>query len=115
MADEGADAAPRRPARHSREAGRRAVWRGLVQLGHHTGGDGRLASPLWGVARTTGVETDRAGPVPAEPDCTLPGRPEVFAIGDMVALNKVPGIAQSARQEGTYVGKVIEARKTAET
>ena len=67
------------------------------------------------LARATGVETDLAGRVPAEPDCTLPGRPEVFAIGDMVSLNKVPGMAQSARQEGTYVGKVIEARKTAET
>jgi len=48
------------------------------------------------LARATGVETDLAGRVPAEPDCTLPGRPEVFAIGDMVSWNKVPGMAQSA-------------------
>jgi len=45
------------------------------------------------LARAAGVETDRAGRVPAEPDCTLPGHPEVFAIGDMVSLNKLPGIA----------------------
>ena len=58
---------------------------------------GVQASPLAGMlARAAGVETDRAGRVPVEPDCTLPGHPEVFAIGDMVSLNKVPGMAQSA-------------------
>ena len=67
------------------------------------------------LARAAGVETDRAGRVPVEPDCTLPGHPEVFAIGDMVSLNKLPGIAQPAIQEGKYVGRVIKARKTAET
>ena len=44
------------------------------------------------------------------PDCTLPGHPEVFAIGDMVSLNKLPGIAQPAMQEGKYVGKLIKSR-----
>ena len=39
----------------------------------------------------------------------------MFAIGDMVSLNKLPGMAQSAMQEGKYVGRVIKARKTAET
>jgi len=34
----------------------------------------------------------------------------VFAIGDMVSLNGLPGIAQPALQEGKYVGKVIRAR-----
>jgi len=34
----------------------------------------------------------------------------VFAIGDMVSLNKLPGVAQPAIQEGKYVGKVIRAR-----
>jgi NADH dehydrogenase len=77
---------------------------------------GVQASPLAGMlARAAGVETDRAGRVPVEPDCTLPGHPEVFAIGDMVSLNKLPGIAQPAIQEGKYVGRVIKARKTAET
>jgi NADH dehydrogenase len=56
------------------------------------------------------VETDRAGRIPVEPDCSLPGHPEVFAIGDMVSLNKLPGVAQPAMQEGKYVGKVIKAR-----
>ncbi len=44
------------------------------------------------------------------PDCTLPGHPEVFAIGDMVSLNKLPGVAQPALQEGRYVGEVIKKR-----
>jgi NADH dehydrogenase len=77
---------------------------------------GVQASPLAGMlARAAGVETDRAGRVPVEPDCTLPGHPEVFAIGDMVSLNKLPGIAQPAIQEGKYVGRVIKARTRAET
>jgi NADH:ubiquinone reductase (H+-translocating) len=44
------------------------------------------------------------------PDCSLPGHPEVFAIGDMVALNDLPAVAQPAMQEGTYVGRLIRAR-----
>jgi NADH:ubiquinone reductase (H+-translocating) len=38
------------------------------------------------------------------------GHPEIFAIGDMVLLNRLPGVAQPAMQEGKYVGKVIKAR-----
>jgi len=44
------------------------------------------------------------------PDCSLPGRPDVYAIGDMVSLNKLPGVAQPALQEGKYVAKAITAR-----
>jgi NADH dehydrogenase len=72
---------------------------------------GVQASPLAKtLAKKAGVDTDRAGRVPVNPDCTLPGHPEVFAIGDMVSLNKLPGVAQPALQEGKYVGKVIKAR-----
>jgi NADH dehydrogenase len=72
---------------------------------------GVQASPLAAMlAERAGLETDRAGRVPVNPDCTLPGHPEVFAIGDMVALDKLPGVAQPALQEGKYVGKVIKAR-----
>jgi NADH dehydrogenase len=72
---------------------------------------GVAASPLAKLlAEKAGVETDRAGRIPVEPDCSLPGHPEVFAIGDMVSLNKLPGIAQPAMQEGKYVGKAIKAR-----
>jgi NADH dehydrogenase len=72
---------------------------------------GVQASPLAKLlAEKAGAETDRAGRVAVNPDCTLPGHPEVFAIGDMVSLNKLPGVAQPAIQEGKYVGKVIKAR-----
>jgi NADH:ubiquinone reductase (H+-translocating) len=62
------------------------------------------------LADKLGVETDRAGRLPVGPDCTLAGHPEVFAIGDMVALNGLPGVAQPAMQEGRYVATVIGAR-----
>jgi NADH dehydrogenase len=39
----------------------------------------------------------------------LPGHPEVFAIGDMASLNKLPGVAQPAIQEGKYVGTLIRS------
>ena len=76
---------------------------------------GVAASPLAKqLAEQAGAETDRAGRVPVNPDCTLPGHPEVFAIGDMVSLNELPGVAQPALQEGRYVGKVIKARLAGE-
>ncbi len=72
---------------------------------------GVQASPLAKMlADKTGAETDRAGRVSVNPDCSLPGHPEVFAIGDMVLLNKLPGVAQPAMQEGKYVGKLIGAK-----
>jgi NADH dehydrogenase len=72
---------------------------------------GVAASPLAKMlAEQAGAETDRAGRILVNPDCTVPGHPEVFAIGDMVSLNKLPGVAQPALQEGKYVAKVIKAR-----
>src|SRR5918994_7895087 len=72
---------------------------------------GVAASPLaQQLAEKTGAATDRAGRVEVNPDCTLPGHPEIFAIGDMVSLDKLPGVAQPAMQEGTYVGRLILAR-----
>jgi NADH:ubiquinone reductase (H+-translocating) len=72
---------------------------------------GVQASPLARLlAEKTGATTDRAGRLPVGPDCTLPGHPEVFAVGDMVALNNLPSVAQPAMQEGKYVGQLISAR-----
>jgi hypothetical protein len=45
-----------------------------------------------------------------EPYCTLAGHPEVLAIGDMLSLNKLPGVAQPAIQEGNYVAKGHQGR-----
>jgi NADH:ubiquinone reductase (H+-translocating) len=67
------------------------------------------------LAEATGADTDRAGRVAVRPDCSLPGHPEVFAIGDMVSLGGLPAVAQPALQEGVYVGKLIRARLAGET
>jgi NADH dehydrogenase len=77
---------------------------------------GVQASPLATMlAEATGAGTDRAGRVAVQPDCSLPGHPEVFAVGDMVRLNDLPGVAQPAMQEGTYVGRLIRARLAGQT
>ena len=66
---------------------------------------GVQASPL---ARTLGAPLDRAGRVLVEPDLSVPGHPEVFVIGDLAAVEKVPGVAPAAIQEGTHTAKNIE-------
>jgi len=69
------------------------------------------------LAEQTGAELDRAGRVGVEPDLTLPGRPEVLALGDMVrvrgdggASGPLPGVAPVAMQEGRYAAEVVRAR-----
>ena len=77
---------------------------------------GVQASPLAAMlAKATGADTDRVGRVAVRPDCSLPGHPEVFAVGDMAWLNDLPGVAQPAIQEGTYVGRLIRARLAGKT
>ncbi len=72
---------------------------------------GVTASPLGAVlARASEGETDKAGRLKVGPDLTLPGHPEVFAIGDMIAIEGVPGVAQPAIQEGKYVARVVRSR-----
>ncbi len=58
---------------------------------------------------------DRAGRVVVGKDLTAPGLPEVFVIGDTASVvqengKPVPGIAPAAKQQGSYVAKVIRAR-----
>ena len=60
---------------------------------------GVSASPLgMQLAEQSGGEVDRAGRVKVNEDLTLPGYPEVFVVGDMMALNNLPGVAQVAMQ-----------------
>ncbi|HEY3506039.1 MAG TPA: NAD(P)/FAD-dependent oxidoreductase [Actinocatenispora sp.] len=73
-----------------------------------------LASRL---AELTGADHDRAGRVTVEPDLTLPGHPELFALGDMVRVRTpagevvtLPGVAPVAMQQGRYAADVIRAR-----
>src|SRR5919107_1737161 len=51
---------------------------------------------------------DRAGRVAVQPDLTLPGHPEVHVVGDMMALDKLPGVAQVAIQGGRYAAEAIK-------
>jgi NADH dehydrogenase len=53
---------------------------------------------------------DRAGRVKVRPDLTLPGHPEVFVVGDMIALEGMPGVAQVAIQGGRHAARQIMAR-----
>ena len=72
---------------------------------------GVQASPLAKMlADASGAECDRAGRVAVLPDCSLPGHPEVFAIGDMAALDGLPGVAEVAMQQGIHASKTIERR-----
>jgi NADH dehydrogenase len=61
------------------------------------------------LADQAGVQVDRAGRVPVEADCSLPGFPDVFVVGDMMGSG-LPGVAQVAMQSGAYSAKVIAAR-----
>jgi len=77
---------------------------------------GVQASPLGAIlARQCGAEVDRAGRISVQPDLTLPGRPEVYVVGDMIALNKLPGVAQVAIQGGRHAAKDIMARVGGDT
>ncbi len=71
---------------------------------------GNKASPL---AAMLGGETDRQGRVKVNPDLTVPGRPEIQAIGDMIATTydggkPVPGVSPAAMQAGRHAAKNIE-------
>jgi NADH dehydrogenase len=70
---------------------------------------GVAASPL---TKKLGVEVDRAGRLKVLPDLSIPGHPEVFAIGDLVSLidskgQTVPGVSPAAIQMGQYAAKTI--------
>lgn len=65
------------------------------------------------ITKTLGVEADRDGRIKVSPDLSVPGHPEVFAVGDIAALTdvngvEVPGVAQGAIQMGKHVAELIE-------
>jgi len=72
---------------------------------------GVAASPA---GQWVGAETDRAGRIKVNPDLTVPGLPNVFAIGDTMTLQQngkpLPGVAQVAMQQGRYVAQRIRSR-----
>jgi NADH:ubiquinone reductase (H+-translocating) len=90
--------------RQEQIAARTVLWAAGVQ-----------ASPLAGLlARATGTATDRYGRLLVEPDLSLPGHPEILAVGDMVHVEQdglpLPGIAPVAMSEGRYVARSIARR-----
>jgi len=69
------------------------------------------ASPLGAmVAEASGATVDRSGRVAVLDDCSLPGHPEVFVVGDMMALHDLPGVAEVAMQSGAHASRVILRR-----
>jgi NADH dehydrogenase len=90
-----------------RTPARNAIWAAGVEAS-------RLASQL---AELTGAELDRAGRVSVDPDLTLPGHPEVLALGDMVRVRSrdggvqaLLGVAPVAMQQGRYAAKLVRGR-----
>lgn len=73
---------------------------------------GVRASPA---AEWLDAPADRAGRLEVLPDLTVPGHPDIFAIGDTVMIagpdgKPVPGIAPAAKQQGRYVANSIKTR-----
>jgi NADH dehydrogenase len=80
---------------------------------------GVTASPLAAaLAERSIADVDRSGRVAVEPDLTLPGHPEVLALGDMVrvrdarsgTIRTLPGLAPVAMQQGRYAARLIRDR-----
>ena len=59
------------------------------------------------VAKATGAETDRAGRLLCGKDLALPGHPEIMVAGDLMCLDKLPGVAEVAMQSGLYAARRI--------
>ncbi|GAB2469364.1 NAD(P)/FAD-dependent oxidoreductase [Jatrophihabitans fulvus] len=76
---------------------RTVVWAAGVQ-----GSD--LANKL---ADQSGAAMDRGNRIKVNLDCTLPGHPEVFVVGDMMSLKNYPGVAQVAMQQGKFAAQQI--------
>lgn len=89
------------------------VWLGTERLiaGTVLWTAGVAASPI---VATLGVPLDRAGRIIVEPDLSIPGHPEVFVVGDAAVVHQngkpLPGVAQTAIQEGAHAARMIVNR-----
>jgi NADH dehydrogenase len=59
------------------------------------------------VAEAAGAKQDRAGRLLCGKDLSLAGHPEILVAGDMMSLDKLPGVAEVAMQSGLYAGRKI--------
>jgi NADH dehydrogenase len=74
------------------------------------------ASPLGALlARRTGAQLTPRGQLCVQPDCTLPGHAEVFIVGDLMALDALPGVAEVAIQSGRHAASEIVRRLEGDT
>lgn len=83
----------------------------IIRAGNIIWAAGVSATPL---TKQLGVELDKAGRVKVNHDLSVPGHPEIFAIGDMALLlqengKPVPGVSPAAMQMGKHVAKIISA------
>ena len=62
------------------------------------------------LAAATGAKSDRSGRILVEKDLTIPDHPEISVLGDMMSLDKLPGVAEVAMQSGLYTGHRLRRR-----
>jgi NADH dehydrogenase len=81
-----------------------------VPAGTIVWGAGVTATPA---AKWLGIEADRGGRIPVEPDLSVPGLPGVYAMGDITTFiqdgKPLPGLAQVAKQEGRHLGEALRS------
>jgi NADH dehydrogenase len=87
----------------------------IINAGNIVWAAGVASTPL---TKKLGCELDRGGRVKVAPDLSVPGHPEIFAIGDMALVLKadgkpVPGVSPAAMQMGKHVAKIIKAELNA--
>ncbi len=81
----------------------------VIRAGNIIWAAGVSASPL---TRKLGVELDKGGRIKVNADLSLPGHPEIFAIGDLALVlqengKPVPGVSPAAMQMGKHAAKLI--------
>jgi len=84
---------------------------GRIDAGTKIWAAGVKASSLGAIlGEQSGADLEHDGRVRVMPDCTLPGHPEVFVVGDLMSLNGLPGLAEVAMQSGVHAARTIARR-----
>ena len=91
------------------EAGRVHLGTEVLEAGTVIWSAGVAAAPI---GATLGVPLDRSGRVLVNPDLTIPGRDDVYVVGDMALLNgadgrPLPGVSQVAMQEARWAAENV--------